>query len=48
MFTRTTSNLIWNPADFGGINVTNFGYKESLAPDLIIINPSEKIDSFSK
>ena len=36
----TDENLIWNPADYGGINVTNFGFKEALVPELIMINPS--------
>ena len=44
----TDENLLWNPADYGGISVTNFGYKEVWVTELIMDNPSEKIDSFGK
>ena len=44
----TDEKLTWDPSDYGGINSTFFGYEQVWVPELIITNPSEKIDSFGK
>ena len=44
----TDKNLIWSPADYGRIDVTNLRYIEVWVPELKMINSSEKIDSFGK
>ena len=44
----TDEKLTWNASDYGGINTTFFGYKEVWVPEIILTNPSEKIDSFGK
>ena len=48
LMTWTDENLVWNASDYGGINTTGFGYKEVWVPELILTNPSEKMDSFGK
>ena len=44
----TDERLTWNSSDYGEISTTFFGYKEVWVPELILTNPSEKIDSFGK
>ena len=44
----TDERLTWNSSDYGEISTTFFGYKDVWVPELILTNPSEKIDSFGK
>ena len=39
-------NFVWDSANYSGINILVMGYKEVWKPEIILTNPSEKIDSF--
>lgn len=41
-------NMIWDSSNYSGINMTMFGYENVWVPELILTNPSEKLDSFGK
>ena len=41
-------NMVWNPANYSGINNTVLGYEDVWVPELILTNPSDKLDSFGK
>ena len=41
-------NMIWDPANYNGINNTILGYEDVWKPELILTNPSDKLDSFGK
>ena len=44
----TDENLKWDPANHSGINEVFMGYKDVWVPEIILTNPSEKLDSFGK
>ena len=39
-------NFVWDSANYSGINILVMGYKEVWKPEIILTNPSEKVDSF--
>ena len=41
-------NMVWDPANYSGINNTILGYEDVWVPELILTNPSDKLDSFGK
>ena len=41
-------NMVWDPANYSGINNTVLGYEDVWVPELILTNPSDKLDSFGK
>ena len=41
-------NMVWNPANYSGISDTVLGYEDVWVPELILTNPSDKLDSFGK
>ena len=44
----TDEKLMWSASDFGGIDRAYFGYEDVWVPELILTNPSEKLDSFGR
>ena len=40
--------MIWDPTNYSGINNTILGYEDVWKPELILTNPSDKLDSFGK
>ena len=40
--------LVWNPSDYGGITSVMMNYEDVWVPEISILNPSEKLDSFGK
>ena len=41
-------NIFWDEDDYGGIDSLFMGYKQVWVPEIILTNPSEKLDSFGK
>ena len=41
-------SMVWDPANYSGINKTVLGYEDIWKPELILTNPSDKLDSFGK
>ena len=41
-------SMMWDPANYSGINNTVLGYEDIWKPELILTNPSDKLDSFGK
>ena len=41
-------NMVWNETDYSNITSVFMGYKEVWVPELILTNPSQKVDSFGK
>ena len=41
-------NMMWDSANYSGINRINLGYEDVWKPELILTNPSDKLDSFGK
>ena len=41
-------SMMWDPANYSGINNTILGYEDIWKPELILTNPSDKLDSFGK
>ena len=39
-------DIVWDSTNYSGINELVMGYKEVWVPEIILTNPSEKIDSF--
>ena len=36
--------MVWDPANYSGINNTVLGYEAVWVPELILTNPSDKLD----
>ena len=41
-------NMIWNETEYSGISSIFMGYNEVWVPEIILTNPSEKLDSYGK
>ena len=41
-------NMKWNKEDYGNITSVMMGYKDVWVPEIILTNPSQKLDSFGK
>ena len=41
-------NMMWDPANYNGVNNIILGYEDVWKPELILTNPSDKLDSFGK
>ena len=41
-------NMMWDSANYSGINRINLGYEDVWKPELILTNPSDKLDSVGK
>ena len=41
-------NMVWDAEDYGGTMSVFVGYKDVWVPEIILSNPSEKLDSFGK
>ena len=48
ILTWKDANMVWDAADYGGKGNLFMGYKQVWVPELILSNPSEKLDSFGK
>ena len=44
----TDENLVWDSANYSGIEEVFIGYKDVWVPEIILTNPSEKLDSFGE
>lgn len=41
-------NMVWDDKDYDGVDTVFTGYKQVWVPELILTNPSEKLESFGK
>lgn len=41
-------NMVWETKDHGGVESVFMGYRDVWVPELILTNPSEKLDSYGK
>ena len=41
-------NIDWKPSDYGGVTTVFMGYSDVWVPEIILTNPSEKLDSYGK
>lgn len=48
LLTWKDENMVWNPADYGGINKLTVSYKRVWVPELILSSPSEDADTLGK
>ena len=46
--TWTDENIVWDASNHSGINEIFVGYKDVWVPEIILTNPSEKLDSFGE
>ena len=44
----TDENMVWDVSNYGDITTVFVGYKHVWVPEIILTNPSEKLDSFGK
>ena len=42
----TDENLVWDLSNYSGVNELVMGYREVWLPEIVLTNPSEKMDSF--
>ena len=44
----TDISMVWDEYKYGGLSTVYMGYKEVWVPELILVNPSEKLQSYGK